>query len=297
MAWTLEQSYSHCRQVAKTRAGNFYRSFALLPPERRDAMCAIYAFMRRADDIADDGDAPVPERRREIARWRARVHGTLSGGSSDEAALPAFRDTTERYSIPHAYFFDLLDGMESDLAGKVHRTFDDLYGYCYQAAAVVGMTTIHVLGFEQRAAIPLAEKCGIAFQLTNIMRDVADDAAMGRVYFPTVELEQFGLSREDLLERRISSDDRRFQRFMAFQWRRADRYYEESAGLLELLSPAGRPALWAMVATYRGILGRIRSVRYAVLDRTVTLPAWKKLWLSARALHMRATGGIPSFPA
>ena len=296
-ALTREKSYEYCRHVAKRRARNFYYSFVLLPRKQRDAMCAIYAFMRRSDDIADDDSAPAEERRQDILRWRDSVRSVLAGGAPEDPGLAAFRDTVEQFRIPHSFFFELLDGMESDLSNRVYRTFDELYRYCYQAASVVGITTIHVLGFDKESAIPLAEKCGVAFQLTNIMRDVAADAAMGRVYFPEIELEDFGLSRESLLGLELRSDDRRFQRFMEFQWQRADGYYRESAGLLPLLSPAGRPAFWVMVATYRGLLRQIRNARFAVLEGKVRLPVWKKLWLVTRAFQLRAAGGIPPFPA
>ncbi len=199
----------------------------------------------------------------------------------------------ERFAIPHSFFFELLDGMESDLSDRAFRTFDDLYRYCYQAAFVVGIATIHVLGLERRTAILLAEKCGVAFQLTNIMRDMAVDGAMGRVYFPSSELEEFGLSRQCLLR----SDDQRFQSFVEYQWQRADGYYREAADLHPLLSPSGRHALWVMVATYRSLLRRIRSDGFAVVERKVRLPVWEKLLLVGRAFQSRAVGGIPPFPA
>lgn len=292
-----ESSYAHCRAIAKARARNFYYSFLALGADQRNAMCAIYAFMRRSDDLADSPDQATSVRRASIGRWRGQVRRALEGKGTDSLVLRAFRDAVERFSIPNDYLFALLDGMERDLSDRPYETFDDLYDYCYQAASVVGMTTIHVLGFEREAAIPLAEKCGVAFQLTNILRDVSSDAAMGRVYFPSAELREFGLSREEVLGGKLESADERFQRFMGFQWRRADRYYTESAGLLPLLSPAGQPCFWAMVATYRGLLGRIRSTRYAVLGREVGLPAWQKLWILGRAFHFRLTGGLPPFPA
>ena len=203
----------------------------------------------------------------------------------------------ERYGIPHRYFFDLLDGMESDLSSRVYETFDDLYPYCYRAASVVGMATIHVFGFRSDAALSLAAACGVAFQLTNIMRDVSADAAMGRVYFPSSELKEFGLTRDELLTDSVLSSDERFQRFMEFQWRRAERFYRESADLLAMVDSSSQPALWAMVSIYHGLLKRIRKARYSVFGRRVGLPVWRKLWIVGRALHLRATGGLPPFPA
>ncbi len=292
-----DSSYAHCRSVARKRARNFFYSFLPLPRAQHNAMCAIYAFMRRSDDYADDPSRPLADRRAELERWRGEVRGALDGDVPKDPVLPAFRDAVERYVIPHEYFFALLDGMDSDLSDRTYETFDELYQYCYQAAAVVGLTTVHVLGFEQTAALPLAEKCGIAFQLTNILRDVSVDAELGRVYLPSADLRDFGMSREEVLCGSLDSRDDRFQQLMAHQWLRANRYYDESEGLLPLVSPSGRPCLWAMIATYRGLLRRIRSARFAVLGRRVRLPAWQKLWILGRALGFRVTGGLPPFPA
>lgn len=294
---TVDQSYAHCRRVARSRARNFFYSFLLLSGDRRDAMCALYAFMRHSDDIADDDSASLQARRQALEKWRSQVRLALDGEPCDDPVLPAFRDAVKRFAIPHAYFFELLDGMDADLSERVYRTFDELYRYCYQAASVVGMSTIHVFGHDTQAAIPLAEKCGIAFQLTNILRDVSTDASMGRVYFPEGELQRFGLRRNELLDRTIASVDARFQRFMEFQWMRADAYYRESAALLPMVVPASRPALWALVSIYHKLLMRIRKLDYRVLERRVRLPVWEKLWIVMRAFYLRARGGVPSFPA
>lgn len=293
---TLEESYALCRRIARSRARNFYYSFALLPRTQHDAMCAVYAVMRRADDIADGGDGR-PSRGRQLEAWREALAASLAGRGTDDPILPAFVDTVRRCAIPHQYFFDLLEGMRCDLGEPVYQTFEELYRYCYQAASVVGMTTVHVLGFESPRALQLAEQCGIAFQLTNILRDVAEDAALGRVYFPEDELRQFGLERDELLRRSIQASDARFQRFMEFQWRRAKAYYAESAGLLAMVRPRSRPALWAMVAIYHGLLMRIRQADYNVLERRIRLAGWRKAWIAARALQLHLDGGIPPFPA
>ena len=292
---TLEDAYAHCRRVARSEARNFYYSFLLLSPERRDAMCALYAFMRRADDIADNTEVSEQVRRLQLEDWRSQLRAALDGVPNCSAELAAFRDTVSRYGIPHDYFYDLLDGMESDLTFPAYRTFEELRTYCFRAASVVGMATVHVFGFESDAALGLAARCGLAFQLTNIMRDVSADAAMGRVYFPSTELEAFGLRPRDFRERSIQFADKRFQRFMTFQWERANRYYLESAELLRMVHSASRPALWAMVSIYHGLLVRIRASRFNVLDRNVRLPTWKKLWIVGRALQLRATGGMPPF--
>lgn len=294
---TTDEAYAHCRRLARTEARNFYYAFLLLTRERRDAMSAVYSFMRQSDDIADDDRASVQARQVKLRSWRRRFSEAMSGDSGEDPVLMAFSDAVRRYTIPHTYFDELLDGMESDLALPMYRTFDDLYRYCYQAASVVGMTTIHVLGFETDEAIPLAERCGVAFQLTNIIRDVSADAALGRVYLPSTELEAFGLDRSDLLNLTIPYSDSRFQRLMDFQWKRAQRYYLDSAPLLPMVSSASRPALWALMSIYYGLLLRIRQTSYDVFQQRVSLPLWRKLWIVARAMQSRVDGGTPPFPA
>ena len=294
---TLERSYAHCRQVARSQARNFYYSFLLLSPERRDALSAVYALMRQLDDIADNHEIPPRTRLDQLEDWRRKLGRALDGDPRHDRILVAFSDAVERYNIPHGYFFELLDGMKSDLSPLEYESFGDLSIYCHRAASVVGMATIHIFGFQSEAALDHAADCGTAFQLTNIMRDVADDAAMGRVYLPTDELADCGLSRQELLDGSIRYTDRRFQKLMELQWKRAEHFYRASAELAQLVWPASRPALWAMVSTYRGLLDRIRDNRFDVLRHRVSLPAWQKLWIAARAFHLRATGKFPPFPA
>lgn len=293
---TVEEAYEHCRRIAKARARHFFYSFRLLPPMQRESMYAIYAFTRHSDDIVDQADLAVDSRRVAIREWRDNLQRHFAG-SREDSVLAAFCHACERHAIPRSYSFDLLDGMEGDLSEQVFENFDDLYRYCYQAASVVGMTTMHVFGFEGRQALTLAERCGIAFQLTNIMRDIAADAAMGRVYLPLRELAEYGMSRDELLSGEVRAGEDRFQKFMAFQYQRADRYYRESAALLGMTSPPCRAALWAMIATYRGILKQIRRAGFDVLSQELGLSKPRKLGIASHALWLRATGRVPSFPA
>ena len=292
----VDASYAHCRRIARTRARNFYYAFTLLPRRQSDAMCAIYAFMRHADDIADDDSISLDSRRQQLEDWRGELLAALEGTPCSEGLFPAFQNTVRRYEIPPQYFQDLIDGMESDLEARSYESFEDLYEYCYRAASVVGMTTVHIFGFDSDAALPLAEKCGIAFQLTNILRDIREDAGFGRVYLPEIELSEFGLSSAEFLDGSVRPDDDRFLRLMEFQWNRADQYYREAAPLLALVSSRNRPALWALVTIYHQLLERIRHLGYNVLDKRVRLSVWKKLWIVARAMTLRTIGGTPSFP-
>ena len=257
-------------------------------------MCAIYAFMRYADDLSDQDVPPRATRAALLDRWRRDFHVALEGEYGNDPVLPAFHETVRKYAIPPKYFSDLIDGVTSDLSTTCYRTFDDLYRYCYRVASVVGMTTVHVFGFDSPEALRLAEKCGIAFQLTNILRDIPEDARLGRVYLPQEDLDRFGLKAEDLQTGRLGS---RFRELMEFEWHRAERYYRESAPLLKMVRPECRAALWAMISIYHRILGRIRTERYDVFARRPRLSATEKMWIVAQAIGFRAFGGAPPYPA
>ncbi len=276
----LEQSYAHCRDVAKRRAKNFYYSFILLPPEKKNAMCAVYAFMRYCDDLSDEPGATQSA----MQKWLEALREAFAGRPDSNPCWPAFLDTVERFKIPHQYFFDMIDGVASDLEPKPVKTFDELYRYCYRVASVVGLTTIHIFGFTSQEALPLAEKCGIAFQLTNILRDVKEDIGLGRVYLPEEDLQRFGVSQEDLREGRMTSQ---FGDLMEFETTRARAYYDESRKLLELIEPQARPSMWALISIYSTLLERIAESYYDVLARRISLSAADKGLIVLRAaLHL-----------
>jgi phytoene synthase len=252
---SLEDSYAHCRAVAKKRARNFYYSFVLLDPDRKNAMCAVYAFMRYCDDLSDEPGAT----RNAMDRWRAALDDAFAGRPDGNPCWPAFLDSVARYRIPREYFHEMIEGVASDLTPRTIANFDELYRYCYQVASVVGLTTIHIFGYTSPDALPLAEKCGIAFQLTNILRDVREDADLGRTYLPAEDLERFGVTAGDLKSARKSEA---FGALMEFEIARARRYYRESAPLLGLVQPKARASLWALIAIYSGLLDRIGQSYY-----------------------------------
>jgi phytoene synthase len=274
---TLEESYAQCRRVARTRARNFYYSFVLLSRAQRDAMCAVYAFMRICDDLSDEPGA----NRASIERWRKALDEALEGHYGAHPVLPAFHDTVSRYQIPPRYFYEMIDGVASDLEPRRFETFDELYRYCYQVASTAGLTTIHILGFESPGALPLAEKCGIAFQLTNILRDIREDAERGRIYLPAEDLARFGVREEDI---RHGLRTPEFIDLMDFETARARQYYKESQPLLGLIDRRGRACLTALIAIYSRLLDRIESSNYDVFSRRISLPAWEKSWIVLRAL-------------
>lgn len=276
----LRQSYRHCRTIARARAANFYYSFIVLPPERRRAMHAVYAFMRYCDDIVD-GTGRDDDKQRRLERWRQALEDGYAAQDGVNPILPAFHDTVTRFGIPKPYFQDLIDGAEMDLSVTRYATFDDLYRYCYRVASAVGLVCIHIFGFTDERAKTYAEWCGIAFQLTNILRDIPEDAAMGRMYLPQEDLERFALTEEDL-RAGVASD--RFIRLMAFEVERAHGFYEKALPLLPLIHDASRPCLSAMIRIYRQHLNEIERRGYNVFGPKVRLPVWKKLAIAGQAL-------------
>ncbi|HVW08594.1 MAG TPA: phytoene/squalene synthase family protein [Bryobacteraceae bacterium] len=273
---SVAESQTHCRAVARNRAKNFYYSFVLLPPEKKNAMCAMYAFMRFCDDLSDEPGAT----RSAMDRWRDALAEALAGRPDASPVWPAFLDAVTRYSIPHQYFYDMIEGVASDLDPRPIETFDELYRYCYRVASVVGLTTIHIFGFDSPEAPILAEKCGIAFQLTNILRDIREDAGLGRTYLPLEDLARFGVTLKDLNGSRRSDA---FDRLMEFEIARARSYYEDSAPLTAMIHPDSRSALRALIAIYRTLLERIAESPADVLTRRISLPVTEKVWIVLRS--------------
>jgi phytoene synthase len=275
----VDQSYEYCLGVARKRAKNFYYSFLLLTLQQRKAMCAVYAFMRRCDDLSDEPGS----NRAALDQWSAEMEAALEGRFSGHPVWPAFHHTVRRFGIPHQYFREMIAGVVSDLEPRRMQTFEELYGYCYQVASVVGLTVIHIFGFDTRSALPLAEKCGVAFQLTNILRDIREDLERGRIYLPAEDLARFGVTEDDL---KSGKRNAAFERLMQFEAKRAREYYRESQPLLDLIHPRSRRSLWALMAIYSALLERIEATNFDVLARRVRLSAFEKSWIVARAMML-----------
>ena len=233
--------------------------------------------MRYSDDISDDGGG---DRRARMDAWRAALDRALAGDYGDSRIWPAFHHTVQRHSIPHQYFHDVIDGAVMDLSPQRCETFADTYDYCYHVASVVGLVCIHVFGFQDPRAMELAEHNGIAFQLTNILRDLREDAQMGRVYLPQEDLRRFNYTERELC---AGADNEAFRALMRFQVERARDYYDRAAPLLTLIEPDSRPCLRAMREIYRGILERIVAQNYDVFSRRARVPTWRKLWIATQA--------------
>jgi phytoene synthase len=279
--WTRAWSYAYCERLARRAAGNFYHAFRLLPADQRKAMCALYAFMRVADDLSD-GPEPVEAKREMLAGWRRALFAALEG-EYEHPLYPAFHHTVERFGIPVAHLEEVLDGVSMDLDVSRYDTFAELYRYCYHVASAVGLCCVHIWGFRGDMRPP-AEAAGIALQLTNILRDVGEDAGRGRVYLPAEDLARFGCPEESL---RGGPRGEAFTALMRFEAERAYGYYAEAISLVDLLEPPGRAVFLVMLRTYRGLLDEIVARGYDVFRERVRLPAWRKLWLVARALPVR----------
>jgi phytoene synthase len=301
----LTMAYSVCRGITRSNAKNFYYAFLVLPKRKRESLCAVYAFMRRCDDIADDPSLSVEERRYKLDVWLDALHRVQQGEPSDDPILLALTDTQRRYTIPAGLLDELALGtamdVDSGAAGGEnaaqstasvpgltvqYQTFEDLKIYCYRVASVVGLVCIHIFGYRDPDAESLAEQCGLAFQLTNIIRDVKEDAAMGRVYLPQEDLAKFGLSAADLLS---SPDPARFRPLLAMEADRAREYYQAGEQLNSYISEDSQPALWVLVNIYRKLLEKISEREYDVFSGKISLTVSEKLRILGKGVLQRIT--------
>jgi squalene synthase HpnC len=289
-------SYRDCHRIARGAKSSFYPAFFLLPKHKRDGITALYAFMRLIDDVSDDsGD--VSAKQRNLARWRAALDEAVTGHSQvfdgnaarplpqnffygEREVLPALVDTMRRFHMPARYLHDLISGAEMDLTIRSYPTFDRLREYCYRVAGTVGLTCTHIFGFRDSRALDLAEKLGLAFQLTNILRDVHEDHKLGRVYLPEEDLARYKVSPDDFGRNEATLGVRELLRFEAD---RAWQFYEEGSELLSLIDADSRPALWLLAHTYSALLARIESLDFAVLGESVRLSKAEKMLFVARA--------------
>jgi phytoene synthase len=278
----VEQSYAFCRNLARREAGNFHHAFRLLPRQQYLAMSALYAFLRISDDLGDNS-APTDQKRLALADWRQQLRCSWDNGDG-RGVFPALRHAATTYGIPRELFETALDGVEMDLDTARYPTLADLARYCYRVASVVGLACIRIWECRDERATTYAESAGIAFQLTNILRDLGEDCDRGRIYLPQEDLVRFGYSEEDLKRRKRSTA---FRELMAFEVARARGYYQAAEPLTGLLAPPGRAVYQVMSRTYRALLGLIEKSDYDVFSQRVRLGSWRKLGLALQALPAR----------
>lgn len=278
----LERSFAWCERLTRQSAANFYPAFLVLPRPQRRAMCALYAFLRVSDDLADE-PGPIADRRAALAEWRHGMDLALTHGTCSHPLHAAFRHTVHRHGIPREYLEAVLDGVESDLGPIAIADFAELSRYCWRVASAVGLACLHVWGFIDERAKGHAEQAGLAFQLTNILRDLGEDRARGRCYLPRDELERFDCLPEAWGDGRSEA----FRALMRFQVARARSYYDAASPLAGMLRPAGRAVFQVMARTYRGLLDEIERCDFDVLRHRARLGRLRKLGLLLAAFPVR----------
>ena len=296
----LRAAYGVCRHIARSAAKNFYYGFLVLPGRKRDAISAVYAFMRRADDISDDPSVPPEQRREKLGQWIRALRLVVDGEGTDDPVLFALADSQKRFNIPLELLEKLVQGTAMDVPGassiraagskqapKVeYDTFAQLYDYCYHVASVVGLVCIHIFGYRDPRAEKLAEETGVAFQLTNIIRDVKEDAQMGRVYLPQEDLVRFGLEPRSLAN---GAGPASFRLVLEFEAQRAREFYKSADELMPLIDDDSQPALWTLVEIYRRLLEKIAARNYDVFSERVHLGAAEKVKVLGKGFLRRFT--------
>jgi 15-cis-phytoene synthase len=292
---TTAEAYAVCRTIAQREAKNFYYSFRVLPVHKRNAMCAVYAFMRRADDISDDESLPVAERRKVMSQWLEAWRDARRSGLSDDPVFLAVNDTQKTFAIPDVLLEDLVRGTTMDLEPcaqtenelQTFATFDELYRYCYLVASVVGLVCIRIFGYTDPRSEKLAEETGVAFQLTNILRDVKEDVERGRIYLPLDLLREFGVSVERVKKLADGAAMEANERAMLYVvGSRAEEYYASAEQLLPLIDADSRAALWILVTIYHRLLVKISKVDSDVFTRRISVSTPEKLAVLARGAVM-----------
>jgi phytoene synthase len=293
----LSQAYAVCRGITRRAAKNFYYGFIVLPAEKRNALSAVYAFMRHADDIADEPGADPQQKRQKMNEWLEAAQAVFAGKPTDDPVLMALGDAQKKFKIPPELFEKLVYGTSLDLEipatpdapAVVCQTFADLKHYCYYVASVVGLVCIRIFGYEDSKAEFLAEDCGLAFQLTNIVRDVKEDAGMGRIYIPQEDLERTNLSAANFSPAALQdpAQARLLRPALEYEAERARKYYESAQWLMELIEEDSRAALWVLVEIYSRLLQKITERDYDVLTERVRLTFWEKLKVLSRGFLLR----------
>ena len=296
----LRAAYSVCRHIARSAARNFYYGFLALPSRKRNALSAVYAFMRRADDISDDASLPPEQRREKLSEWMNAFRRVVEGERTDDPVLFALADAQKRYNIPLEWLEKLVQGTAMDVPSTenasgtpprlYYESFDQLYDYCYHVASVVGLVCIRIFGYRDPRAEKLAEETGVAFQLTNILRDVKEDAGLGRVYLPREDFARFGVDMHVLTNGASTETGQgpgpaggtasippSLRELMEFEALRARAYYRAAEELLPLVNDDSQAALWTLVEIYRRLLEKIVARNYDVFSERVALSPAEKL--------------------
>ncbi len=298
MSDQLSHAYAVCRGISRRAAKNFYYGFMVLPSEKRNALSAVYAFMRHADDISDEPGADPQLKRQKLQEWLDASKAVFAGNATDDPVLMALGDAQKKFKIPPELFEKLVYGTSLDLdippvsadaPAILCETFEDLKQYCYYVASVVGLVCIRIFGYQDTKAEFLAEDCGLAFQLTNIIRDVKEDASMGRIYIPAEDLVSSNLTAANFASSALQNPAQvqQLRPALEYEAERARKYYESAKWLMELIDEDSRAALWVLVEIYSRLLQKITDRNYDVLTERVRLTLWEKLKVLSRGFLLR----------
>jgi phytoene synthase len=290
----IEKSYRYCEQIARGSGSNFYLAFQTLPRTMFREMCVLYAFMRQTDDLGDNTSLSIAERQTNLDCWRDELSSALRGEYAASRCLPALSDVVLKRSIPQVYLYEVIRGVQGDLSPRRFRTKAELELYCFQVAGAVGLCCLRIWGFRGHEPRDAAIACGNAFQLTNILRDLQEDSAAGRVYLPAEDLARFGYSEESL---RAGTRSSAFHQLMKFEVKQAWNYYDQALPLRNVLSPPGQRIFLAFMDLYSSLLTQIEKADYDVFTSRIRLSRWKKLSVGLRCLfRWRASGLFPRHP-
>lgn len=298
MSGQLSHAYAVCRGISRRAAKNFYYGFMVLPAEKRNALSAVYAFMRHADDISDEPGVDPLLKRQKLNEWLEAAKTVFAGKPTDDPVLMALGDAQKKFKIPAELFEKLVYGTSLDLdippasadaPAVLCNTFEDLKQYCYYVASVVGLVCIRIFGYEDSKAEFLAEDCGLAFQLTNIIRDVKEDASLGRIYIPEEDLARTNLTAANFSSALLQdpAQAQHLRPVLEYEADRARKYYESAKWLMELIEEDSRAALWVLVEIYSRLLQKITDRNYDVLTERVRLTLWEKLKVLSRGFLLR----------
>lgn len=265
----------YCQNKAAASGSSFYYSFLFLPAEQRRAIMALYAFCREVDDVVDEcSDRDVA--RRKLDWWREEIAACFSG-QPKHPVTTALASALQSYNLPAEYFQEIIDGMNMDLEQQRYESFSELALYCHRVAGVVGLLSAEIFGYQQRATLKYAESLGTAFQLTNIIRDVREDAGRGRIYLPLDELLEYRVNPHDLLSGAINDA---LTPLLHFQAERADSYYQRALGQLPDQDRYAQRSGLIMTAIYQTLLSEIQADGYRVMQHRIRLTPVRKLWIA-----------------
>ncbi|HSD37743.1 MAG TPA: presqualene diphosphate synthase HpnD [Rhodocyclaceae bacterium] len=269
--------FDYCKQKAAASGSSFYYSFLFLPPERQRAIMALYAFCREVDDVVDE-TADMQIAQTKLDWWRKET-AEIHGGKPTHPVTQALAEVVKTFNLPRDKLLEIIDGMQMDLQQTRYLDFKALELYCYRVASVVGLLAVEIFGYTDPQTLKYAHDLGIAFQLTNIIRDVGEDARRGRIYLPINELQQFSVTAKQITDATYSDN---FRALMEFQIERAERYYGQALALLPAADRKSQRAGLIMAAIYRTTLDEIKADGCKVLTQRTSLTPLRKLWIAAR---------------